>query len=90
MAFQKGKSGNPTGRPKKSDAEREVEALARKHGPAAIRRLKFWMDSDNPKASVSASQTMLNRGFGMPRQAHEHSGNLTLSLADIIAQSGAE
>lgn len=74
MPFKKGQSGNPAGRQKKTEAEREVEALARKHGPAAIKRLKFWMDSNNPKASVSATQYLLNRGYGSPKQAHEHSG----------------
>jgi len=74
MPFVKGKSGNPGGRPKEND---EVKRLARKHSKAAIARLKFWMESDNPKASVSAAQALLDRGHGKPAQAIEHSGEIT-------------
>lgn len=66
MAFQKGQSGNPGGRPKEND---EVKLLAREYTPEAIDRLAFWMRGDNPKASVSASATLLDRGWGRPAQA---------------------
>lgn len=66
MAFQKGQSGNPGGRPKEND---EVKQLAREHGPAAIARLVVWMHSDNAKASVSAANSLLDRGYGKPVQA---------------------
>jgi hypothetical protein len=74
MPFKKGQSGNPAGRKAKTDAEREVEKLARKHGPEAVARLRYWMDSDNAKASVSASNALLDRAYGKPKQAMEHSG----------------
>lgn len=64
--FKKGKSGNPSGRPK-SDAD--IQALARTHTVAAIERLVAWMMTDNPKASVSASVAILDRGWGRPAQA---------------------
>lgn len=66
MAFTKGQSGNPGGRPRKSAEQLEIERLAREHGPNAIKRLAHWMDSDNPKASISACQVLLNRGYGAP------------------------
>lgn len=66
MPFKKGQSGNPGGRPKEDN---EVKDLARKHTKTAIARLVFWMNSDNPKASVSASQALLDRGYGKPAQA---------------------
>jgi hypothetical protein len=69
--FEKGKSGNPGGRPKEALAARD---LARAHTPEAIERLVFWMRSDNAKASVSASVGLINRGWGMPRQELEHLG----------------
>jgi hypothetical protein len=75
MPFKKGQSGNPSGRRAKTEAEREVESLARQHGASAIKRLKFWMESDNPKASVAATQALLNRGYGMPKQALQHQGH---------------
>ena len=73
MKFQKGQSGNPGGRPKESD---EVKVLAREHGPKAIAKLAEWMESDNPKASVSAAQALLDRGYGKPVQAIQAAGEV--------------
>ena len=64
--FEKGKSGNPGGRPKENG---EVIKLARKHTKQAIAKLAAWMESDNAKASVAASTALLDRGWGKPSQA---------------------
>jgi hypothetical protein len=64
--FQKGRSGNPGGRPKEAH---DVKALARTHTTAAVDRLAFWLMSDNPKASVSAAVALLDRGWGRAPQA---------------------
>ncbi len=69
--FEKGKSGNPKGRRPKTKVDLEIEYLAKARGPEAIKRLAYWMRSDNPKASVSAANTLLNRGFGMPTQTQD-------------------
>ncbi len=66
--FVKGKSGNPGGRPKKTDGEAEVEALARAKGPKAIERLAYWLESDDGRISVAAAKTLLDRGYGTPAQ----------------------
>jgi hypothetical protein len=66
MPFEKGQSGNPSGRPKENA---EVKALAREHAEEAISRLADWVRSDNPKASVSAAIALLDRGFGKPAQS---------------------
>lgn len=65
MAFEKGKSGNPGGRPKEQN---EVKELAKKYTTNAIARLVHWMNSDNAKASVAASNALLDRGWGKPAQ----------------------
>ncbi len=65
MPFKKGQSGNPGGRPKEDD---EIKRLARIHAPDALKRLAYWLKSDNPKASVSAAQALLDRGYGKPAQ----------------------
>lgn len=74
MPFKKGQSGNPGGRPKEVA---EVTALARKALPEAIERLKFWMASDNPTASVAACNALLDRGLGKPSQMIDAGPELT-------------
>ena len=76
MAFVKGQSGNPGGRPK--DAA-QIADLARKHSRAAVLRLVEWMKSDNPKASVAAAQALLDRGYGKPQQSMNLSGSVEIS-----------
>ena len=66
MAFEKGQSGNPGGRPKENA---EVKRLAREHGVTAIKKLAALMDSDDERIVVAACQTLLDRGFGKPAQA---------------------
>lgn len=65
MAFEKGQSGNPGGRPKENA---EVKALARQHGPRAISRLAELMEGEDPRVAVAASQALLDRGYGKPAQ----------------------
>ena len=65
MAFVKGKSGNPGGRPKQ---DIDIKELARAHTKEAVKRLAFWLRSNNAKASVSAASALLDRGYGKPHQ----------------------
>lgn len=66
MAFEKGKSGNPGGRPK---AHGDLRELARQHTTEAIERLVEWMRSENPKASTYAASALIDRGWGKAPQA---------------------
>jgi Family of unknown function (DUF5681) len=67
MAFKKGQSGNPGGRPK---VVAEVKELARKHSGKAIETLVSIMSNPKaaPAARVSAANALLDRGYGRPAQ----------------------
>jgi hypothetical protein len=65
MAFEPGQSGNPGGR---KDGNTPVRRLARENSIEAIEKLLEWMRSDNPKASVSACNAILDRAYGKPAQ----------------------
>jgi hypothetical protein len=68
MAFVKGKSGNPSGRPKEIG---HVRDLARAHTDAAILTLaSIHADMTQPApARVAAAQALLDRAWGKPAQS---------------------
>lgn len=68
--FQKGRSGNPGGRPAVIS---EVQELARQHVPAAINRLVAIMNDPKASASaqVAAASAIIDRGYGKPLQSIE-------------------
>lgn len=67
MAFKKGQSGNPGGRPK---VVGEVQELAREHSTEAIATLAAIMRDKKapPAARAMASNSILDRAYGKPPQ----------------------
>lgn len=77
MKFQKGQSGNPSGRPKIVMADgRSLRDLAREHTVAAVETLVRIMTDDEapPAAQVQAASNILDRGWGKASQAVELTG----------------
>jgi hypothetical protein len=57
-------------------APTEIRSLARSHSATAIKTLVGIMKEPKaaPAARVAAAQALLDRGWGKPMQAMEHSG----------------
>jgi hypothetical protein len=85
MPFKKGISGNPGGRPKKTETLLEVEALARQYAPQAMEALvKIATPGKSDSARVAASIAILDRAFGRPRQTLEakNASNVQYFISD--------
>jgi hypothetical protein len=80
--FQKGKSGNPSGRPKKQPVD-EITDKAREYAQKALfTYVDVMSDEEAPhSARVTAATEILNRGFGKAKQEMDVSHNLTISDA---------
>lgn len=71
MPFEPGQSGNPTGRPKKSN---KAAGMAREHTDKAIAVLVDKLASEKDDVQIKAAVELLNRGWGKPTEFHEITG----------------
>lgn len=82
MPFKKGQSGNPGGRPK---ADKRLKELAREKTELALNTLIGIAENEKESASarVAAANAILDRGWGKPCQALEHSGEVDNGITEI-------
>ena len=76
--FKAGKSGNPTGRPKKTEAEQTLEEMCRAKTPEALAIiLDIMTEGDGHKVKLSAAQYVIDRGWGKAAQSLTLEGGKT-------------
>lgn len=92
-------SGRPKGSKDRATIEQKgtIEELARAHTPVALAALvHVATKSQSDNARVAAACAIIDRGYGKPRQAIEHSGTIThatemtdAELIETIRSAGA-
>lgn len=90
--FQPGKTGNPGGRPKKTEEERTLEAMCKDKTPEALATILAIMeDGQQERARLAAAQYIIDRGWGKAKESVELSGSVahTLSDAELDAKIAA-
>lgn len=87
MPFEKGKSGNPGGRPPKSQAQVIFEEKCRNWAALfAFDKLKKCADSPDPKASHAATKEILDRAFGKSVETSVIDANVTPIAGSTIGE----
>lgn len=87
-AFKKGVSGNPSGRPAKTEEERTLEAMCKAKTPEALATILAIMEhGQQERAQLAAAQYVIDRGWGKAKESMELSGSVTLSIAEQIKQA---
>ena len=85
-SWQPGHSGNPSGRPRKTPEQREIEELARSKSKAAILRLAAIARHGKDSDAIRACEAVLDRGFGRPEQKQEREVKGGLSFQLLISR----
>jgi hypothetical protein len=82
MAFVKGQSGNPGGRRRSPVNIEDLRAAAREHTAQALATLVEIAENKKATAAarVAAASQILDRGWGKPEQAVQHSGQVGIAV----------
>lgn len=84
-AFKPGKSGNPTGRPKKTEQEFELIQACKDKTPAALAVMEhIMMEGENERNKLAAAQAIIDRAYGKPTQTIAGDENKPLHIVGTI------
>lgn len=81
--FQKGVTGNPGGRPKRTAEELDLIAACKGITPAALAVIEsIMMEGENERNRLAAAQAIIERGYGKATQPIEADvrGNLVVEI----------
>ena len=92
--WKKGQSGNPNGRPKLPDLRDVMSEILseEKDGTTALKRIIQKLQELAEQGNIKASEVLLARGYGLPKQQIEHSGSMDIKniSVEIIEHKGGE
>jgi hypothetical protein len=92
-AFKSGQSGNPGGRPKRTQEELDLVAACKDRSPAALDVIEqIMMSGQSDKARLSAAIAIIERGYGKAIQPQEISGAgggpITINRIELVPLTG--
>lgn len=80
MPFEKGQSGNPSGR-KKGHQVYDIKYLAAKHGSDCMNVIaEIMLKGETDAVRLSAAKELLDRGYGKPTQNIDANLNATVKF----------
>ncbi len=78
QGFKPGKSGNPSGRPKKTPEQINLEAACRDKTPEALATILAIMADGQEKSRLTAATYVLDRGWGKAPQTINLDATVTM------------